>query len=557
MSFSCWTLLLGCLSGILLFGCAHGGGEDRSGLEIRQALAAFAPTVIDADRSKLPPSERYALDKIIQAARYLDEVFYRQVSSRNPEIMARLAQDQSAAGRAREKLFTIMKGPWNREQGWKPFATKAPHPLGAGFYPEDMSKEEFEKACQSSPERAKALKGLYTVVRKDQKGQLVAIPYSKVYGQWLRDAARELRAAAELTRNQSLKTFLRSRAAAFLDDDYYQSDKDWMDLDSQVEVTIGPYEVYEDKLFGYKASFEAFVTVADRAASKALERYKSELSEMEQNLPVPKRFKAVRGRESPIRVTNLVFAAGDARTSIQTLAFNLPNDERVRKEKGAKKVLLANVIREKFRQIMMPIGRRVLHPEQVGYLSADAFFNQTLFHELSHSMGPAYVKGDQKGQEIRLALADTYSALEEAKADVMGAINVLYQIQKGSFPESYRRQHLTSYFLGLFRSVRFGLHEAHGKGAALQINSYLRDGAVVWRPAQHDLEILSYKKLEQSIKKLLVRILQVQYDGDHAAAAAMLADLARLSPPIQAVLDRLDGIPVDLLPIYPAAGEKP
>jgi hypothetical protein len=538
-------------------GCSSppSGESPAAADSFKERLAQFAPAVIEADLGSLPASERAALDKIIEASRYLDDVFLRQAYAGNPRIRANLLADTSPEGVAKRTYFDIMKGPWDRQQHHEPFAIDIPRPKGAGFYPSDMTKAEFEEACAASGAADEALKGLFTVVVRTDHG-LLAVPYSSAYGRWLRPAARLLLEAADLTENASLATFLRSRARAFLSDDYYQSDKDWMDLDSRVEVTIGPYEVYEDELYSYKTSFESFVTVSDPDASADLQRFKDSLAVWEQALPIPDELKAERGRESPIRVVDLVYASGDARTSVQTIAFNLPNDERVRAEKGAKKVLLRNVIKAKFDRILRPLAERSLAAGQIGQLSADAFFRQTLFHELSHSLGPAYVQRDGEQLEVRMALGADYSAIEECKADVMGAYLVLYEIDAGTFPPEERTRHLTSYLTGLFRSVRFGVAEAHGKGAAVQINRYLEAGAIGLDPQSGRLH-LDLGAAEQAITNLLGELLMLQAYGDLAAAGALLGQYGTVSDAIATVTGNLTGIPVDLRPIYPAAGEVP
>jgi hypothetical protein len=328
-----------------------------------------------------------------------------------------------------------------------------------------------------------------------------------------------------------------------------------MDLDSDVEITIGPYETYEDELLGLKASFEAFVTVSDPAASKKLGVYKDWLPKMEQHLPVAKEVKTKRGAESPIRVVDLVFTSGDARKSVQTIAFNLPNDERVRAEKGAKKVMLRNAINAKFDVIMKPIAARIMNPEQLPLISQEAFFNEVLFHELSHSLGPAMVEIDGREVEVRVALGSSYSPLEEGKADVMGAWNVLFMIDKKQFPKSFRDELLVTYFAGLFRSVRFGVAEAHGQGAAFQINRFLADGAATFDEST-GLFTVDTKKLEKSIETLVHDVVMLQHNGDKAAVDEFLAKYAVMSPPMEAALAKLDGIPVDIKPVYPAAGES-
>jgi hypothetical protein len=307
-------------------------------------------------------------------------------------------------------------------------------------------------------------------------------------------------------------------------------------------------------LLGLKTSFEAFVTVTDPAASERLSSYKKLLPQMEANLPLPDEVKTTRGGESPIRVVDLLYSSGDARRSVQTIAFNLPNDERVRAEKGAKKVLLRNVIETKFDRIMRPIAERILDPSQLHLLSADAFFQHTLLHELSHSLGPAFVAGSGNQVEVRRALEATYSTIEEAKADVMGAYNVLFLIHRGEFPFDLRDKMLVSYFAGLFRSTRFGVGEAHGQGAALQINRYLEANAVRFDRTTRQFKV-DLPRLEAAITALLREICLLQHRGDKPAADAMLAKDGVVSEPMKLALDTLEGVPIDIRPSYPIENE--
>merc|ERR1711983_245470 len=361
--------------------------------------------------------------------------------------------------------------------------------------------------------------------------------------------------ASVLTDNQSLKTFLRSRATAFITNDYFQSDKDWMDLDSKIEVTIGPYETYEDGFLGLKAAFEAFVTITDPEESAKLSKYKSLLPDMEQNLPINDGMKTERGSESPIRVVDLVFASGEARRAVQTLAFNLPNDERVRKEKGAKKVMLKDQIANKFQKILTPIASTLMMEDQLPNLDGEAFFNNVLFHELSHSLGPAFVGNKKENGEVREALGASYSGLEEGKADVMGVYNILFMIQKGELPEDFKNKVLFTYIAGLFRSIRFGVVEAHGKGAALQLNTYLKEGSVAFLPDSETYQV-NFRKLEESIKNLVKNICTWQHNGDKKVVDDMFEEFAKLDENTLASLEKLNDIPVDLRPCYPLAGEK-
>ncbi len=522
--------------------------------DIQARLDGFAPVKLTADISHLPESEQNALQALIEAARLLDPVFDRQAWAHNPAFRDKLVATEGAE--AHLAYFDVMRGPWDRQNHFKPFAVAGERPAGAGFYPDDLTAAEFRSYVEAHPDQRAGLESLFTVVGREGE-ELTATPYSQAYGEWLEPAAAKLEEAAGLTTNESLATFLRSRAAAFRSDDYYQSDKDWMDLDSAVEITIGPYETYEDELLGLKASFEAFVTVADPEASKALVGYKAELPNMEKNLPIPDEVKTVRGAESPIRVVDLVFTSGDARKSVQTIAFNLPNDERVRKEKGAKKVMLRNIIIQKFETIMRPIADVVMVEKQAKMLDANAFFDEVLFHELSHSLGPAFTDRNGEKVEVRVALGASYSPLEEGKADVMGAYNILYMLQKKKLvgaTKGYKERFLISYFSGLFRSVRFGVAEAHGKGAAFQINYFLEKGAATYDEATGKFEV-NLKKLEKAIKSLVNEVCMMQHRGDAAEVEAFLAKYGVVSPPMEAALGKLGGIPVDLRPTYPIAGE--
>ena len=526
--------------------------QTASTMSLKDKVHQFAPVKLTADVSRLPASEKAALDKLVAAAKLMEPIFDRQAYAGNPALRTKLVADTSTAGQEKLAYFDIMRGPWDRQDHFAPFAIDRARPKGAGFYPEDLTADELHAWTAAHPSDKAALEGLTTIVVRDG-AKLTAVPYGKAYAEWLKPAAALLVEASKLTKNKTLAKFLASRAAAFLSDDYYVSDKDWMDLDSLVEITIGPYETYEDDLLGLKASFEAFVTVSDPAASAKLAKYKQLLPDMEANLPVPADVHAKRGLESPIRVVDLVYTAGDARKSVQTIAYNLPNDERVRAEKGAKKVLLRNIIETKFDVTMRPIAERIMTPSQIKYLSSEAFFNETLFHELSHSLGPAFVKNEGK-VEIRVALGASYSALEECKADVMGAYNILYMVKRGELPADFREKLLTSYFAGLFRSTRFGIAEAHGQGSALQINRYLEEGAATF-DAKAGKFTVDFAKLEASITKLVHDLCILQHSGDKAAADAILAKYGVMSDAMKQAMASLGDIPVDVRPIYPLAGE--
>lgn len=401
---------------------------------------------------------------------------------------------------------------------------------------------------EEHPESLEAFTSLTTVVRRQGDG-LMTIPYSVAYREFLEPAAKLLRKAADETDNESLRVFLSLRAEAFESDDYYASDLAWMDLDAPVEVTIGPYETYEDSLFGYKAAFEAFVTVALPKESAALDRYKSRLPWLERNLPIPDEEKNLdRGTESPMRVVDLVYAGGDTRAGVQTVAFNLPNDERVREAKGSKKVLLRNVMQAKYDRILEPIAERTLRDADASKLSFEAFFEEVLHHELSHGLGPGKIEVDGRETEVRLELKELYSTIEEAKADVMGIYNILALIEEEEMPAGLRDALEPTYLAGLFRSARFGLDEAHGQGVVAQFNHLLKQGALVV-DEEARFGVVS-EKFPAAIEVLLRELLMLQAKGDYEGTAAFLEEYGKATPDLRNAIERLEDVPVDIRPEY-------
>jgi hypothetical protein len=526
--------------------------------DIAARLAQLPRTKIDYDRSLLDENETRVVQLLIEASRYMDQIFVLQVSENNPQFRRLLVTGAQSSPEYRDALalFDIHKGPWDRLAHDEPFVLPAgAKPPGAAFYPADVTKEEFERWIAANPADEEAFRGLFTVIRR-KGGRLVAVPYSEHYKVFLGAAAVKLREAAALTKNDSLRKYLVSRAEAFFTDDYYESDIAWMDLDSDIEVVIGPYEVYEDSLFNYKAAFESFVTVVDRPETEKLAIYEKHLPAMEQNLPIPDEHKnPSRGAESPIRVVQQIYTAGDTRAGVQTAAFNLPNDERVREAKGSKKVLLKNVMEAKFAQSGRPIGLRVLDPSQTGLVDFDAYFNYVLFHELAHGLGPGIITGpDGNRVEARLLLRETYSTIEEAKADVLGVWNIIYAMEQGLISNFTREQLFATDFGLMFRSMRFGLNEAHGRGTAIQWNWYREREAII--PVANGRFRVDMEKFPEAVRTLAHELLMIEATGDYARAQRLLESHGRGTPEIEGVIAALRDIPVDITPVYVAAGER-
>jgi len=530
--------------------------QDNGDPELARKIARFAPTELTADVSKLSPKDRQALDKIIAAAKLLDPLFLRQVWSGNEALEKKLQADKTAAGRQRLHYFYINDGPWSRLDEKEPFIEGVPKekPPQANYYPDDMTKDEFNAWLQTLPEADKhKATGFFHLIRRGPDKKLTLVPYSQAYKDILEPAAKLLREAAALTTNATLKNFLNKRADAFGSDDYYASDVAWMDLDSPIDVTIGPYETYEDELFSYKAAFEAYVTLRDDAETAKLTKFSSHLQELENNLPIDPKYRNPKlGAASPIRVVNEVFGSGEGNSGVQTAAFNLPNDERVVQEKGSKRVMLKNVQDAKFNKTLVPISRVVLDPSEQSALAFDSFFTHILCHELMHGLGPHNIKINGQETTVRKQLKELYSAIEEAKADMTGLWALQFMIDRNIIEKSMERTLYTTYLASMFRSVRFGITEAHGRGVALQFNYLTDEGAIKFNDAKGTFSI-DHAKIKDAVRKLTHELLMIEAEGSYEKAKAILDKLAIIRPPMRQALDKLKDVPVDIEPIFPLA----
>jgi hypothetical protein len=507
---------------------------------------------LTADTSKLSAGDQRALAKLVEAARAIDGLFLRQVWSGNPKLYAELQKDTSPLGRARLDYFWLNKGPWSALDDHKAFLPGVPEkkPAGANFYPEDLTKEEFELWVKTLPEAAQhEATGFFSVIRRES-GKLRSIPYSEEYKAELQRLAGLLREAADSTSNPSLKRYLQTRAAAFLSNDYYESDVAWMDLDAPIDATIGPYETYNDELFGYKAAFEAYITLRDEAETDKVKFFSSRLQEIENNLPIDPKYRNPKiGAMAPIRVVNELISSGDAAHGVRTAAFNLPNDERVVREKGSKRVMLKNVQEAKFKSILEPIAGRVLSKEALGDLSFQWFFTHILAHELTHGIGPHTVGQSSPRKELK----ELYSAIEEAKADVCGLFMLQYMFDHKLLPADAdaERKLYTTFLASSFRTLRFGINEAHGKGMALQFN-YLEDKGAFQALGGGKFSV-DVAKAKTAVRDLARDLLTIEATGDYARAKKMLNELAVVRPKLRTALDALEDIPTDIYPTHVTA----
>ena len=516
--------------------------------------ALFAPVDIGADLSALPDAERQALAHIVDAAGLMDGIFLEQVWAGNPAMLLSLVNSDDAAGQATLDFFLLNKGPWSRIDDNRRFVTGAPvKPGGANFYPAGATKEEISTWLDQLEGAARAdATGFFTTIRHGADGGFAIVPYSVEYQGPLAVAAGHLRAAARATAQPTLRRYLETRAAAFASNDYYDSDVAWMELDSMIEVTIGPYEVYEDDWFNYKAAFEAFVTLRAETETASLARFGDYLQGLEDSLPIDPRFRnPALGALAPIRVVNVVFASGDANRGVQTAAFNLPNDERVVREKGAKRVMLKNVQEAKFQKVLAPISTVALPNAERVDVSFEAFFTHILMHELMHGLGPSTIIVDGRQTTVRQELRATFSTIEEAKADISGLWALHQLIDREVVDRSLERSMYTTFLASSFRSIRFGVNEAHGRGVAIQLNTFLDAGAVTVDASGRFA--VDHGRIRDAVTALTRELMTVQATGDFDAAQQILDTRGVVRPEVQRVLDRLSGIPIDIQPRYVTA----
>jgi hypothetical protein len=531
--------------------------------ELQKMTARFAPAEIAADISALPAHERDALARLVEAARIMDALFLQQVWGGNDAMLQDLARLAAApagprasrSAAARLHYFLINKGPWDRLDHNRAFVPGAPpKPEGANFYPAGATKEDVQKWLDSLSGDAKAAAiGFFTTIRRSDD-HFVVVPYSIEYQGALARAADLLRDAARLTSEPTLKTFLEARADAFLSNDYYASDVAWMELDAAIEPTIGPYEVYEDEWFNFKAGFEAFITVRDETETKKLQAFSDHLQDLENNLPIDPALRNPKlGALAPIRVVNEIFAAGDGNRGVQTAAYNLPNDERVVKEKGTKRVMLKNVQDAKFKMVLLPISKIVLPAADQAKVSFEAFFTHILMHELMHGLGPHNITVNGRQTTVRQELKETYSTIEEAKADVSGLWALRHLADQKQLDPAIGRTMYTTFLASAFRSIRFGVNEAHGRGIAIQLNYLLDAGAFKARP--DGTFTVDNGKIGDAVTALTREIMTLQAEGSHAKAKDFIDRLGIVRPDVQKVLDKLAGVPVDIEPKFTTAAQ--
>lgn len=529
--------------------------------------ARYAPVALTADVTHLSAGDRQAIAKLVEAAKLVDVLQLRQRWSGNEALWAALKKDKSKLGQARLNYFWINKGPWSVLDAHASFmpasyagiAIPAHKPEAGNFYPQGATKASLETWMNGlSPEDKQQAQWFFTTIRAGKDGKYQTVKYSDEYKVELKQLAKLLDEAAAATDNASLKKFLTLRAKAFLDNDYLPSDFAWMDLDSPVDITIGPYETYNDELFGYKAAFEAYVNIRDQAETQKLNFFAKHMQELEDNLPLDAQYRNPKvGALAPMVVVNQVYGAGDGNMAVQTAAYNLPNDERIISARGSKRVMLKNVQEAKFKATLTPISKLVLTPEAQQDVDFNSFFTHILAHEIMHGLGPHATTVDGKPSTPRQDLKEAYSTIEEAKADITGLFALRYMMDKGQLNdtlgqgEAAERKLYNTFLASGFRTLHFGLTDSHARGMAIQMNYILDKGGFV---SLGDGRFgVDFAKIKQAVIDLDREFLTIEATGDYARAQAMMAKYVVIRPEVQVALDKMKAVPNDIRPEFVTA----
>ena len=532
---SATVVAIACLSG-----CAGPEPESQfSDMDYRAKLDDYVTVKLSADLSGLSDSQRTMLPLLIQASQVMDGLFWQQAYGDRDELLAGITDPDA------RRFAEINYGPWDRLDNNRPFLPSiGPKPAGANYYPSDMTVEEFEAAAADNPR----IRSQYTLVRRSDGGELSAIPYNVAFRSELGTAAERLRKAATIAEDAGFRRYLQMRADALESNDYQPSDFAWMEMrDNAIDLVIGPIESYEDGLFGTKTAFEAYVLIKDKEWSERLAKYSTMLPALQDGLPVPPEYKAEEpGGDSQLNAYDVLYYAGDCNAGAKTIAINLPNDEQVQLEKGSRRLQLKNAMRAKFDNILLPIADILIDERQRGDIDFEAFFANTMFHEVAHGLG---IKNTLDGRgTVREALKEASSALEEAKADILGLHLISKLTDAGELPADGLAGNYTTFLAGIFRSVRFGASSAHGRANSISFNYFQRAQAFS-RDAVTGTYRIDAKKMRAAVDSLSAKILRLQGDGDYAGANELIADVGVLPEEVESDLARLEdaGIPVDIL----------
>ena len=523
------------LAGLFIDSCSQEQASSET-MTITDRLDQYTNFELTADISGLSENQKEMIPHLIEAAHAMDEVFWMQAYGNKAELMENIGDEQT------RRFAEINYGPWDRLNGNEPFVEGAgAKPAGANFYPADMTKEEFEAWDSETKD------DLYTLVRRDDSGELMTVPYHEAFEDQHQRVAEQLRAAAELAEDPGFKNYLNLRAEALVDDEYQESDLAWMDMkENAIDVIIGPVETYEDQLYGYKAAHETFILIKDKEWSDRLSKYAEVLPDLQEGLPVPEAYKQeTPGRDSDLNAYDVVYVSGDANAGSKTIAINLPNDEEVQLQKGTRRLQLKNAMRGKYDKILVPISETLIAEDQREHITFDAFFGNTMFHEVAHGLG---IKNTITGKgTVREALKEYASALEEGKADVLGLYMVNELRNDGMVTAGTLEDNYVTFMASIFRSIRFGSSSAHGRANLIRFNYFKEMGAFSYDAEDRTYRV-DFEKIGAATDSLSNKILTLQGEGDYEGVQAFVEKYARVGDQLQRSLDRLSrqSIPVDV-----------
>ena len=529
------TFLLATL--LLLGACKEAKkASDRTASPYQELADQYAEFPLTTDLSKLTEKEKQMLPLLIEAADQMEAIYWQTAYGDKEQLFEGITDS------ALIKYLSINYGPWDRLDANRPFLeTAGPKPLGANFYPQDMTKSEFE--ALQDPRKT----DWYSIVRRDEKGALKVIPYHEAYPEQIRKAASLLKQAAQLAEDEGLRNYLTLRSEALLTDDYLKSDLAWMDMkDNTLDIVIGPIETYEDALFGYKASRSGQILVKDKDWSKKLSLYAQYLPKLQENLPVPAAYKKEKANANPdMNAYDVIYYAGDCNAGSKNIAINLPNDPRVHAAKGSRKLQLKNSMQAKFDKMVVPIARLVIDPEQQKHIRFDAFFENTMFHEVAHGLGVKYTL--QGNQDVRGALKDNYTSIEEGKADILGLFCITKLAEWGVIQNKDLMDNYVTFIAGIFRSCRFGAASAHGKANMMQFAHFMKSGAIS-KDETTGYYTVDFEKMKKDIEVIAGEYITIEGDGDIQKATKLVAEKGIVPPTLQKDLDRIAGanIPKDI-----------
>ncbi|TPG11593.1 Zn-dependent hydrolase [Rhodanobacter glycinis] len=510
--------------------------DGNTSAAVKQHVADYATVKLAADLSAFDTKQKKMIALLVEAADSMNAIYWQQAWGDKDALLQKIGDP------AAREFAELNYGPWDRLDNDRPFVDGiGARPAGAQFYPADMSKAEFEKSA------LKDKTSLYTLLRRDAQGQMISVPYHEAYKPELQKAAGLLRDAAKLSQDAGFKKYLTLRANALLNDDYQASDFAWMAMKKNpVDIVIGPIETYEDQLYGYKASYESYVLIKDQAWSKKLARFAQYLPELQRGLPVPERYKAEKpGSDADLNAYFAIYYGGDANVGAKTIAINLPNDEQVQLKQGTRRLQLENVMKAKFEQIMLPIAKELIAPDQQANLTFDAFFQNTMFHEVAHGLG---IKETLGGKDtVRKALKDQASSFEEGKADILGLYMVTKLADKGELDKSKLLDNYVTFLAGILRSVRFGASDTHAKANMVRFNFFKQQGAFT-RDEKSGRYRVDFDKMTAAMNALSAKLLTIQGNGDYEAAKQLTDQMGAVDAELAGDLKRLDQahIPVDI-----------